>query len=114
MKYRAGLALPFLLLCAAAAGQDAYGRLFHTPARRTELDALRARGLPLDGSPQAAPQRLDGIVLRSDGHSTVWFGGTTLRDRATSLGADSRSLALPAGGTRSVRLYVGESLLPAP
>ena len=54
------------------------GRLFYTPAQRTQLEAARARNVT-QASPAAPaiarPQRFDGVVIRSDGASTSWING---------------------------------------
>jgi hypothetical protein len=56
------------------------GRLFYTPEQRAQLDAARARNVtqlrqaaPDAGAPP--PVRYDGVVIRSDGHTTRWVDG---------------------------------------
>lgn len=54
------------------------GRLFYTPEQRADLEAARARGTrPARPATRgaAAPVRFDGVVIRSDGHSTSWVNG---------------------------------------
>ena len=59
------------------------GRLFYTPAQRTALEDARARKVsrltdprtPVEATAAPAPQRFDGIVIRSDGAATRWVNG---------------------------------------
>ncbi len=73
------------LLCAAAAGGAAaqeLGRLFFTPEQRAALDARRKARVP--DKPAATPQvespvtRVNGIVQRAGGKSTVWVNGEAI------------------------------------
>jgi hypothetical protein len=62
----------------AAAPADP-GRLFYTPAQRAQLEAARVRNVTQDRQAEAAlappPERFDGVVIRSDGASTLWVNG---------------------------------------
>lgn len=81
------LELMLLMLPAAAclAEPADLGRLFYTPAQRTALEDARARKVSRLAdtskrtepatSPAPAPQRFDGIVIRSDGAATRWING---------------------------------------
>jgi len=67
---------------ASLAGQMELGRLFYTPAQRTQLETARARNETQLASPKQdksvsapAPLRYDGVVIRSDGKSTRWVDG---------------------------------------
>lgn len=55
------------------------GRLFYTPAQRAQLEAVRSRGGARPAAPQPstddAPQRYDGVIIRSDGQVTRWVDG---------------------------------------
>ncbi len=97
------------------------GRLFFTPAQRNALDAgkhVRASQI----SPASAvrvPQevKLNGVVTRSDGESTVWVNGRPLDKRpdsgvnATASGSDPATARLKLGAARDpVRLRVGQRL----
>ena len=68
-----------------ASGADAIpGRLFTTPEWRTAVDRQRQaaarQSLPADGI--AGDQlRLDGVVVRSSGRSTVWINRQAQHDR---------------------------------
>lgn len=81
-----GAALGLLLILAAAscrAEPADLGRLFYTPAQRTQLEDARARKVtrvgdtrkPADPVAAPAPQRFDGVVIRSDGAATRWVNG---------------------------------------
>lgn len=62
--------------CAAAPD---IGQLFYTPQQRAMLDQARARKITEVRAPapaaDPAPQRYDGLVVRSDGQSTRWVNG---------------------------------------
>lgn len=105
------------------------GRLFYTPAQRTQLETARAqrdRRVPINTateSESATPQGPDvvtysGVVRRSDGKSTVWINGkpVTERNAATSdvsvrgVRRDGAvAIAVPQTD-RSAALKVGQSL----
>lgn len=120
---------------AAADPAQVPGRLFTTPEERAMLDRLRA-GNPApkprererasrDTSTVAGPGRpvrIDGVVRRSRGPSTVWVdgealpaGGTTaggLRVRPASKAPGAVYLKAPDGG-RAVRLKPGQRYDPS-
>lgn len=63
---------------ALSAGQDAAdpGRLFYSPAQRTQLETARLRKAVPGAAPgAAAPVRYDGVVVRSDGKVVRWVDG---------------------------------------
>ena len=67
-----------------SAGAEPLGRLFHSPAERSALDAQRKAKLqpqkpvaPRPSEPHTA--QLDGYVVRSDGKSTLWVNGSPVR-----------------------------------
>jgi hypothetical protein len=112
-----------LLGAASASGAAAQelGRLFFTPEQRTALDARRKARIP--DKPAAAAQvespvtRVNGIVQRSGGKSTVWVNGEAIPEspQAGAQGAPRPTgagrVTVPAGeGDRSLDLRVGESL----
>ena len=63
------------------------GRLFHSAAERSALDALRKeksrppRPAPAVPSTEKPAPRLDGYVVRSDGRSTLWVNGSAVAAR---------------------------------
>lgn len=96
------LALPLSLSLAA---EPELGRLFFTQEQRASLDRQRQRGQPASAPFAAEALRLDGFVLRSDGHRTFWVNGSILPPGGQlRLKADSRhpgraSLDLGSGAT---------------
>lgn len=99
-----------LCLCGSgfAASTD-LGRLFYTPAQRAQLETARSRGIHLPASsPQhstaEAPQRYDGVIVRSDGQVTHWVDGKP---------ATAAPRSLQPGQTRARgRVYESYQLLP--
>ena len=70
-----------LLVPAAAGAQQTLGRLFFTPEQRETLDGRKKvpanPSAPISISPTT---RLDGVVIRSHGKSTIWMDGNALPD----------------------------------
>lgn len=88
------------------------GRLFYTPAQRAQLESARSRdvatpaGLHRKGVPATGPQRLDGVLIRSDGRTTHWVNG---RPQAGAAGvAGLKPGQVRAGG----RVYEPYQVLP--
>jgi len=108
-------------LAASGAAAQELGRLFFTPEQRAALDARRKARVP--DKPAAAPQvespvtRVNGVVQRSGGKSTVWVNGEAIPEGAQ---AGSEGIPRPAGagrvavpsaeGAAGLELRVGESL----
>lgn len=117
---RAALALAVLLaLAPVAAGAQELGRLFFTPDQRAALDARRKARVP--DKPAATPQaeepttRVDGVVRRSGGKSTVWINSEPVADDPRRAGAHpgdkSDSVSVPVGeSAQRYDLRVGETL----
>jgi hypothetical protein len=131
------LALPIAALAAGVAGvagvasaatpAPPLGRLFFTPAERAALDAQRrAAARPAAAPPAAAASapvaprtlRVDGVVTRSGGPSTVWIDGVPLPPEGLAHGtrverpADATQpvvVRLPDGGRR-VPVRVGQEV----
>lgn len=115
------LALLFAVKAASAA--ESLGRLFYTPAERTQLDVLRSRKnvvAPEQQEPPPAPEVVTygGVVRRSDGKTTVWINNQVVNDGKASDGLvistrvrpdDSVSLKLPQA-SGSIDLKVGQSI----
>jgi len=102
------LVLVALLLAAAQAGAQEFGRLFFTPEQRAALDARRKARVP--DKPAAVTvvsptTRLDGFVKRSGGPSTVFVDGEALTEGGQP---DSPRLPRRRGDDR-VSIPVGES-----
>lgn len=105
------------------------GRLFYTPAQRTQLETARAqrdRRVPINTTTEsetATPQGPDvvtysGVVRRSDGKSTVWINGKPVTERNAATN-DVNVLGVRRDGAvavtvpqtdRSAALKVGQSL----
>jgi len=102
------LVLVALLLAAAQAGAQEFGRLFFTPEQRAALDARRKARVP--DKPAAVTvvsptTRLDGFVKRSGGPSTVFVDGEALTEGGQP---DSPRLPRRPGDSR-VSIPVGEA-----
>ncbi|MGQ0522813.1 MAG: hypothetical protein ACT4P8_04015 [Betaproteobacteria bacterium] len=114
----------FVAATANLGAAEPLGRLFYTPAQRSQLDTLRAQknvAPPAQEAkePAAAPEVVTygGIVRRSDGKSTVWINNRMMNDGkplddlsiSSRRRADDRvSVSLPqVPGT--VELRVGQS-----
>jgi len=109
-------------LSSAAAQAQELQRLFFTPDQRAALDARRNARVP--DKPADTPMvespltRVDGVVRRSGGKSTVWVNGETIPQSAqpgspkiSSTGANPGKVSIPAGeGAQPKDLRVGESL----
>lgn len=98
-----------LAATAAAEGSPAFGRLFYTPDERQRIDRPAAQPATPPTPEAALPRRLDGVIRRSDGHTTVFIDGrpSAAGVRASGDGSGA-TLRLPDGEQR--RLRVGESL----
>ena len=78
---RSLVAALLVAVCLDPARAEPLGRLFHSAAERSALDAMRKEKSklqkpepPLPATERPAP-RLDGYVVRSDGGSTLWVDG---------------------------------------
>lgn len=107
------------LTCTGATAAEPLGRLFFTPAQRNALDAGKRVGAPPPRAPEPrGPQevRLNGIVTRSDGESTIWVNGrpsdlSPLPHVSVSVGTDPTSAQVRAPGVPGGRkISVGQSL----
>jgi len=107
-------------MATGAAAQE-LGRLFFTPEQRAALDARRKARVP--DKPAATPQaespvtRVNGVVQRSGGKSTVWVNGEAIPDspQAGAQGAPRPAgagrVSVPLGdGAKGLDMRVGESL----
>ena len=84
--WRSLIAILLVAACLDRGRAEPLGRLFHSAAERSALDALRKdKAKPQKPAPpvpadQPAP-RLDGYVVRSDGTSTLWVNGSAVTDK---------------------------------
>ncbi|HLX80041.1 MAG TPA: hypothetical protein VKS43_05605 [Burkholderiales bacterium] len=123
MKPAAAILLGIAMsLSSAAAQTQELLRLFFTPDQRAALDERRKARVP--DKPTAAPveesplTRVDGVVRRSGGKSTVWVNGETIPESAqpgspkiSPAGAKPDQVSIPVGeGAQPKDLRVGESL----
>lgn len=114
-----------LALLAGPAGAAPLGRLFATPAERAALDAKRGGGAGADAAAQAAaaaaaaaapppppppppPTRLDGVVQRSGGKSTVWLNQVPQNEPYNQFGPD------PAAAALRLQLSTGQTVILKP
>jgi hypothetical protein len=97
---------------------ETLGRLFFTPAQRASLDAanrLKTTGQTAPAKRGPAEITLNGIVVRSDGESTVWINGQPAgRGAAANVVAtpskDPSSARVSVPGSVSTELRVGQQL----
>ncbi len=119
---RAAALLGFAAALAATlpARAQELGRLFFTPEQRAALDARRKARLP-DKPAAAAPSpttRIDGLVRRSDGRTTVWVNGEPVSGNgqvedlrvAPRRGDPSRVTVQAGEDGRPIDLKVGSTL----
>jgi hypothetical protein len=103
----------------AAASAPDIGRLFLTPEARTALERQRRAELqPSSPQPTAGmPLRLDGVVVRSSGASTVWINRRPQTGKAAGVAVTASSrqpgkASVAAGEAPAVDLKVGTILNP--
>lgn len=117
--------LSMLLIWALLAGEstqaaETLGRLFFTPAQRDSLDAGKtlkaATGEAAPARRGPAVVKLNGVVVRSDGESTVWVNGqtsnrgTTANNIIATPSADPSSAQVSIPGSASRKMRVGQQL----
>ena len=84
-----------LLFCELALA-DVSGRLFFTPAERTQLNATRHTQRTLPTSlPNARSLRLDGLVCSTSGGQTTWVNGQARFTRNVHASKQGASLETP-------------------
>lgn len=119
MKLRALLVGIAFALSPPALGED-LGRLFFTPEQRAALDARRKARIPDKPSAvivESPVTRLDGVVTRGGGKSTVWVNGEAIPEGVNPEGlrvrprrADSSRVTVDIGETdNQVDLKIGQS-----
>jgi hypothetical protein len=105
--------LRFLLLAVVAspalsqpaAPQLQLGRLFLTPESRTYLERQRLHDIKETRSLEGESMRLDGIVTRSSGKSTVWVNNRPQHEKDVGTGVGVTALPRQPG---KARLSVGD------
>jgi predicted amidohydrolase len=118
---RSARVLCLVALLAPAAQAEELGRLFFTPEQRAALDARRKARIPdkpAAVSVESPVTRVDGIVRRQGGRSTVWLNGFPNPEGASPEGMqvaparrDPQGVSLSVGeGERSFELKVGQKL----
>lgn len=115
------LTIGILEFGSSALAQEDYadlGRLFFTPERRAALERQRQLNIQEVRTLEGATLRLDGVVRRSSGKSTVWINGTPQNeDDARRSGVDVRlkpghpgSALIAPGDEAPTQLKVGEAV----
>lgn len=101
----------------AAPAEPQLGRLFLTPEWRTALERQRQHNIQQTRTLEGETVRLDGVVLRSSGKSTVWINNQPQTENSRDAGvvaAPSQRqpgrVAVSAGGTAPIDLKVGTTL----
>ena len=107
------------IMPSASMGAEPLGKLFFTPTQRNALDTGKSARKPIRVAPAPQKVQLNGVVIRSDGGSTVWINGRETEGKAVSGVRASTSATDPTsaqlrvrGAKKSVRLRVGQRLDP--
>lgn len=109
MRSLPGLLVLIAIVAYAPAEAQELGRLFFTPEQRTALDARRKARIPDKPAAvvvESPVTRLDGLVSRGSGRSTVWVNGEPVPE-----GTQPEGLRVRPRRTDSARVTVeiGES-----
>lgn len=101
----------------AATAESALGRLFLTPEWRSALERQRQLNIQQTPSLESDTLRLDGVVVRSSGKSTVWINNRpqteSARDSGVTAAISRRQpdrVAVSTGAEPPVDLKVGVTL----
>jgi len=101
-------------------GDAGLGRLFLTPEARVRLERERRTEQPAAPPVAGSPLRLDGVVVRSSGASTVWINrrpqASNRGESGVAVSASPRQpgkVRVSSGETPTVDLKVGATLNPA-
>jgi hypothetical protein len=101
--------VPIAVLISAPAGAQELGRLFFTPEQRAALDARRKARIPDKPTAvvvESPVTRLDGLVTRGSGRSTVWINGEPVPEGTQPEGIRVQPRRADSG---RVRVEIGES-----
>ena len=111
------LAVAALTASPLPAAAEPLGRLFFTPERRAALDRQRQYNIQETRTIQGGSMRLDGIVQRSSGRTTIWVNGVAQHERSDSAGVAVRlpsnradRATLTTGDEPPAELRVGEAV----
>lgn len=91
----------------------AMGRLFFAPEVRAQLERQRQLNVQESRSLEAGTIRLDGIVVRSSGKSTVWVNNQDTRETGVITGTSRKNpgqASLSTGNEAPADLKVGVTL----
>ncbi len=107
--------LTTLLACQVQAQATAIplGRLFFSPEDRAQLEHQRQRNVQESRSLEAGTIRLDGIVVRSSGKSTVWVNNQDTRETGVVTSTSNKNpgqASLTTGNDAPADLKVGVTL----
>jgi hypothetical protein len=104
------------VLSSFATGAETLGRLFFTPDRRAALEWQRQHNIQEPEAVQGESARLDGIVKRNSGRSTIWVNGRAQKDKGNAAGvaaeldkSDPAKAVISIGDEPPVALRVGET-----
>jgi hypothetical protein len=103
---RIACAALLLAISLPATAQDQLGRLFFTPAERSNLDKLRRGETIAPGDVARADPVINGYIRRSDGVNTVWIDGAPYRTDAKRLANVDN---LPVGSSARVEIRSGDA-----
>ncbi|MDX9994316.1 MAG: hypothetical protein RBS28_03255 [Rhodocyclaceae bacterium] len=94
-------ALVALLLASSAAAQTPpLGRLFLTPDARAHLERQRQLDIKETRNLEGGTMRLDGVVVRSSGKSTVWVNNQPQNERENTTGVTAATSTRQPGRAR--------------
>ncbi len=106
-------------LAAVAAEPPALGRLFMTPEWRAALERQRQSNVRTTRSIEGDSVRLDGVVVRSSGKSTVWINNRPQAEQADGSGVNVTTsrrhpdrATVATGLAAPAELQVGATLNP--
>lgn len=120
MKATVALSFGLIVVCSTPALADDLGRLFLSPEQRATLDAKRKARIPDKPAMvvvESPVTRVDGLVTRGSGKSTVWVNGEPIPQgsqpeglRVTSRPSDSSRILVDVGeNNNQVDLKIGQA-----
>lgn len=107
-----------LLLTTPTANAEGLGRLFFTPAQRSQLEQRNYVPSNVTNADSNTPDNgrtltVNGIVQRNGGKRTVWVNGMSRQEQSDARTPESVTIAIP-DQNKSVRLKVGQRVLLSP